>query len=50
LQNSIVRQDGYFSDDRKKEGGPLEGYRFYFEGDLSNNDSDNHYPDDDEEE
>ena len=44
----LFAEDGYFSDDKKKEGGPLEGYRFYLEGDLSNDNSNNHYPDDDE--
>ena len=46
----LFGEDGYFLDNKKKEGGPLEGYRFYYEGDSSDDDSDNHYPDDDDEE
>jgi len=46
----LFGEDGYFADNIKKEGGPLEGYRFYYDGDSSDDDSDNHYPDDDEDE
>jgi hypothetical protein len=46
----LFGEDGYFSDNNKKEVGPLEGYRFYYDGDSSDDDSDNHYPDDDEDE
>ena len=46
----LFGEDGYFSDNNKKEGGPLEGYCFYYDGDSSDNNCDNHYPDDDEDE
>ena len=46
----LFGEDGYFLDNEKKEGGPLEGYRFFYEGDLSDDDSENYYPDDDEDE
>jgi hypothetical protein len=44
----LFGEAGYFSNNKTKEGGPSEGYRFFFDGESSVEDSDNHYPDDDE--
>ena len=46
----LFGEAGYFSNDKTKQGGPPEGYRFFFDGESSAEDSDNHYPDDDENE